>query len=41
LTTQGDQRFKRGRRNTTTGIGNLFKTAIGHAFANFLADSLV
>ena len=43
MTTFGDQRFKKsnkGRRNTTAGMGNLFKTAIGSAFANFLTESL-
>lgn len=40
MTTIGDSRGQKNRRNTTSGMGNLFKTAIGTAFANFLSEAV-
>ena len=36
MTSYDDKRYK-SRRNTSSGMSNLFKTAIGTAFANFLS----
>ena len=40
VTSLVESRQHRGRRNTAGAIGNLFKTAIGTAFANFLSENV-